>query len=127
MGRTDSRALGIPAVTTLAIAAVSFVLAPGLWFEWFDVLTANREVTTDLYLGPLWLRAGLAAVVCWWAGRTDRAWLVPIAIALSLGHLWISGLSIALAAVSIFWLAARERYERRLAEMASETAGTVDS
>ena len=112
VGRRDWRGLVIASGTTLVIAAVSFVVVPGLWFEWLGVLTDNRAVTTDLYLGPLWLRAGLATGVCWWAGRTNRSWLVPIAVALSLGHLWISGLSIAIASVSLFWLSARERYAR---------------
>ena len=39
--RREWRPLGIALGTTLAISAVSFVLAPGLWTSWFDLLAGG--------------------------------------------------------------------------------------
>lgn len=83
-------ALGISAL----IAAVSFVAAPNLWFQWRDVLIANQNPTIDIWQlpGPLAVRVLIAAAIVVWGARTDRAWTVPVAAAIALpvarGAIW---------------------------------------
>jgi len=101
VGRRDGHGLAVAVGVTGAIAGVTFVVAPGLWVEWVGVLRDNAHVRAQLDLGPLPLRMALAALACWWAGRTGRAWVVPVAVALSAGHVWVGSLSVAVAAV---WL-----------------------
>lgn len=103
IGRRDWRGLTRAGGVTLLLIGLTYLLAPGLWGEWVSLLLANSGVATEVDLGPLWLRAPLAVMICWWAGRTNRAWLVPIAVAFSLGHVWVSSLSIMVASIPLFW------------------------
>jgi hypothetical protein len=107
VGRGDARGLAIAAGTTGAIAAVTFVVAPGLWLDWIGVLRDNEDVRTQFDLGPLPLRMGLAGVACWWAGRRGRAWVVPIAVAVSAGHVWMGSLAVGVAAIALWRRTAR--------------------
>ncbi|HEX7473684.1 MAG TPA: glycosyltransferase family 87 protein [Candidatus Limnocylindrales bacterium] len=88
--RREWRSLAIAIGVTAAIAGVSFVLAPRLWTDWFDLLGRNRDVDFRLATlpGPLALRVALAAVLIAWGGRTDRRWTVPVgaAIAVPVGY-----------------------------------------
>lgn len=100
VARGEWRRFTIAAGTTGVIALVSFVIAPSLWFEWAGVLFANRGVSTDLpTMPPAPLRLAVAAVLVWFGARRGYAWLVPIAVTLSMGHLWVSTLSIAVGAL----------------------------
>lgn len=101
VGRRDWHGLAVATAATGAIVVITGLLAPGLWLEWFGVLRDNTGVQAQLELGPLPVRMALAALACWWAGRTGRAWVVPVAVALSAGHVWVGSLSVAVAAV---WL-----------------------
>lgn len=88
--RREWRSLAIAIGVTAAIAGVSFVLAPRLWTDWFDLLGRNRDVDFRLATlpGPLAVRVALAAVLIAWGGRTDRRWTVPVgaAIAVPVGY-----------------------------------------
>lgn len=87
--RREWRPLGIAIGTTAVVAAVSFVIAPGLWFDW---IAALRETGDPTYMAPLipWplaVRLPLAAILVAWGARTDRAWTVPLAAGLALPQL----------------------------------------
>jgi hypothetical protein len=83
--RREWRSLGIALGVTAAIVGVSLVLAPQLWFAWFDVLARNRDTGFRLAVvpGSLWLRVAIGAVIVAWGARTDRRWTVPIGAALA--------------------------------------------
>src|SRR3989442_982152 len=87
--RGEWRALAIALGATALIIAVSFAIAPRLWFDWAEVLSKNGGTTVSLPTlpGPLWLRVLAGGVIVVWGAPTDRRWTVPVgaAIAVPLG------------------------------------------
>ncbi len=87
-GRRDWRALGVAAGVGAAVLAVSFAVSPDMWRAYVELL-----VSVD-GRGTL-PRAVAAAALIWWAGRTDRPWLVlcalvlcsPLVLAYAFGYL----------------------------------------
>ena len=88
--RRDWRALAWAGGATAVIVAVSFVVAPRLWFDWANVLMRNREATVPIWTlsGPLWLRVAVGAGITALGARTDRAWTVPVGAAIALPVAW---------------------------------------
>ena len=107
-GRRDWRGLAIALGFTAAIVAIGFAIAPGLWLDWFQSLTLAAAAPTSPGVPPLVLRLPIAAGLAFWAGRTGRAWVVPIAVFLALPILWLQGLAILTASFPLWW--ERERW-----------------
>jgi hypothetical protein len=89
--RREWRALAIALGCTATIAAISFLLAPGLWQEWFGVLLVNASgpaggLSVPL---PITLRMPVALAIVVWGGLTDRPWTVPLAAFAMLPVIWI--------------------------------------
>jgi hypothetical protein len=99
------RSLLIALGATLAIVAVSFVTASGLWIEWVEVLTGNvdRPIPTEIAIipGPLWARTAVAGVVALIGGWRGWYWTVPVAATLALPVPWSSGLSVLVALIAL--------------------------
>ena len=100
--RLEWRPLGIALGTSAAIAFVSFLLAPGLWFDWVDSLVANsgRETGMRFDVVPLPVRLAGGVLILLWGARTDRRWTVPIAVFLASPTIWPGTGAILVAAVS---------------------------
>ena len=79
------------------IAAISFALAPNLWFEWLARMRGDTGTAGDTYLLVLVARVVAAAVLVFVAGLIGRAWLIPIAVLVSLPILWPDSLALLLA------------------------------
>jgi hypothetical protein len=107
--RAEWRQLATALGLTLAIAAVSFVLVPGLWFAWIERLTAGTGTAGRAYMlflvGRLIFAAGLVVV----GARTDRAWVVPVAATIAVPIIWPDSLAMLLAAVPLVRLRASRR------------------
>lgn len=102
--RTFAQALAIVG----ALAAVSFALAPGLWFDWMRLLVDNIGVgSAPPHLGghsrvPILVRLPVALALLAWGARTGRSWTVPLACGIAMPVLWISAaIAFALAAWKI--------------------------
>ncbi len=93
--RDDPRGLARGLAVAAAIVLVSFVLAPGLWFDYARFITTVSTFDSGWYnLGasvPLWLRLALAAAAAIAALRWG--WLAAVAATLALPVLWFHGLS----------------------------------
>lgn len=109
--RREWRQLATALGMTLAISAVSFVLAPGLWFAWVERLTGDTGTAGSGYMLLLVGRLVLAALLVAVGARTDRAWLVPVAATIAVPILWPDSLAMLLAAVPLV----REQGSRRAA------------
>ena len=97
--RREWRALMIAVGATLAIAVVSFAIAPQLWFDWVTRLTGDTGTAGSGYMALLVARLALAAALVAVAARFDRAWVVPVAATIAVPILWPDSLAMLLAAV----------------------------
>lgn len=118
--RREWRNLAIALGATAAISAVSFVVAPGLWFRWLEILGAATKAPDHVFIVPIpvWARLIPAVLLVGWGALTDRRWTVPVASMLALPILWVNGLAMLVAVIPLAsrlvgespasrWLAAR--------------------
>ena len=81
--RGEWRRLAGFAGTALTLLAVSFALDPALWSQWFEFLLENSNSTPGIdFVPPLVYRLPVGLAVLVFAARTDRRWLVPVAMLL---------------------------------------------
>jgi hypothetical protein len=88
--RREWRNLAIALGTTAAIVAVSFVIAPNLWFDWYTVLKNNStypEPTFAIHILPLIPRLVIAAVMVVVAAHYDARWVLPIAVVVAMPYI----------------------------------------
>ena len=84
--------------------AVSLVISPRSWLEWFGVVDSSVGKTSGTWAAlpvPLWFRLPIAVAVVTWGARTNRRWAVPVAAMLALPALWYGGLTILLAIIPL--------------------------
>ena len=87
--RREWRALGWATGVTLLIVTVGALIDQNLWLDWLEALLRGPHTyETGHPLGPLAVRIGIAALGVAYAARTDRAWLVPIAMVIAVPGLW---------------------------------------
>lgn len=83
--RAEWRRLAIAIGVTAAIALASFVWKSGDWFAWVQFLTSTTPPTYDDVLPvALPFRLAAAAALIIWGARTNRSWVLPIAVGLSI-------------------------------------------
>jgi hypothetical protein len=94
---------GLAAVVTIVGAGASFVAAPALWGDWLSVVFGpgpGGPYATSVPI-PLFIRLPAAIAVLWWAARTDRPWLVPLACLIALPVIWFNGVSMLLGCAAL--------------------------
>ena len=99
--RREWRSLAVACAVTAAITLISVALDPASWRAWIDILLTSSSTPADTpgwYLAvPLAIRLPIALVVVVVAAATDRKWLLPVAVTLSLPVLWFNGLAVLVA------------------------------
>lgn len=115
--RREWRSLAIALGVTAAIVIVGVLLAPGMWIDWVRSLASFAAAQPPTSVPPLGVRLPIAAVLAFWAGRTGRAWIVPVAVFLALPVLWLQGLAILTASFPLWW--ERARWQRPTSEGAT--------
>lgn len=110
LARREWRSALIALGTAAIIAAVSFAAGPDLWVAWLDRMRGDTGTAGNTYLFVLVARIGAAALLVIVAGLIGRAWLIPIAVLVSLPILWPDSLAILLAC---FPLIATDRRRRQ--------------
>ena len=97
--------LAIALGVTAALAALAFVLAPGLWPAWINYIlgTGLTPDTGTAYVMPIpfLIRFPAAVLLVTWGARTNRAWTLPTASMLALPVLWLVGLAMLTAAFAV--------------------------
>jgi glycosyl transferase family 87 len=94
---------GLAVTVSLIGAGLSFVAAPALWGDWLSIIFGEDPggpYATSVPV-PLIIRVPVAVALLWWAARTDRPWLVPIACMAALPVIWFNGLSMLLGAAAL--------------------------
>ena len=112
--RGEWRRFALAVGGTAAIAAISFVVAPTLWREYVSTMVDNLSYDPGHPYPvpiPLPIRTAAAAILVWYAARTDRSWLVPFAAVLALPIIWFHGLAVLVACIPLW------REDRRRAEL----------
>jgi hypothetical protein len=101
--RREWRAFAIAVGGTALIVAVSFAIAPDLWRDWIDLLISNAGTSSGVQVIPLPLaaRLAIAAVIIAFAGRTNRAWLLPVGVMLAMPNIWPSTLAVLVACIPL--------------------------
>lgn len=106
VGRREWRPLLIATGATAAVSLVSFLIGPGLWFQWFDSLRANTGVVVPSYAvaipGPVLVRMVIGFVLALVAGLLGWRWVVPIAGFVALPVPWLSGLSMLAGSIALW-------------------------
>jgi hypothetical protein len=103
VARREWRSLAIALGATALVSAVSYVLVPQLWSEWFAVLSNSSDappVNTLLPL-PLGVRVALAAVIVLIGGIRGWAWTIPVAMVVAQPVFWTAGLAVLVAIVPL--------------------------
>ena len=90
------------AATAIVIAVTAF-LAPGLWGEWFGLLSSSTGSSTveGSVPIPLILRMPVAMAVIAVAALGGRRWLLPIGVLLAMPVIWWGSLALLTACVAL--------------------------
>ena len=112
--RREWRSLAIALGTTAAIVAVSWLIDPGLWRAWFDLLLreAGGPPAPGSIQIPLLVRLPIAGLLAGYAGYTSRKWLLPVVALIAMPVLWWGSLSVLIGC----FLIERGRLERIVVE-----------
>jgi hypothetical protein len=103
--RGEWRKFAIATGATLAIAAVSFVIAPDLWRQYVATMVDNLAYDPGHPYPvpiPLPIRMAISAAIVWWGARTDRPWTVAVAATFSLPIIWFHGFTVLLAMIPMW-------------------------
>jgi hypothetical protein len=107
--RREWRSLAIALGSTVLVAALSFVFAPGLWFDWIRSLIDNAGVSVPwpYFPVPLIVRAPIAAAIVAFGATRNWRWTVPVAAAVGMPALWPVNLTILVAVLPLSSLTSR--------------------
>jgi hypothetical protein len=109
--RREWLAFSLAIAATLAVIAATAVLAPGLWAQWFQLLTSSTGSSTvpGSIPVPLILRLPVAIAVIVFAAWRGWRWLLPIGVLLAMPVIWWGSLALLTACVAL----KREEIEAR--------------
>jgi hypothetical protein len=127
--RGEWRKFAIAVGATVAIAAVSFVVAPDLWRQYVQTMVDNLAYDPGHPYPipiPLPVRMVAAVGVVAWGARRDRRWAVPVAVTMSLPIIWIHGFAVLLAMIPL-WRDDRRRRAARDPESSTWSGQPVSS
>ena len=126
--RREWFAFSLASAATLAVIAATALLTPGLWAEWFQLLTSSTGSSTVAGSVPIPLiaRLPLAIAVVVFAAWRGQRWLLPIGVLLAMPVIWWGSLALLTACVALkrdeietrfdaLLVAVEDRYHARVA------------
>lgn len=92
LARGEWSALARAVAGTAAVVAVSVAISPHLWLDWLRFLLDQAAVSGGaagytFIPGPVF-RLPVALLLVVWAARTDRVWLLPVAMLVATPFIW---------------------------------------
>lgn len=102
--RGEWRKLAIAIGVTGGIVGLSMAASWSLWNDWFAFLRVSADHSVGIQLIPLPLiaRVPIGAGIALFAGLTNRAWLVPIAVMVALPNVWTTSTALLAASVALW-------------------------
>ncbi len=98
LARREWASLFAAAGATAALALASAVVAPDLWSRWWQTIMGSLYVHgPEIAWIPLLPRIPVAVVLTWFAGRTDRPWIVPLAVIVGMPHVFLQSFAVTAA------------------------------
>jgi len=122
--RREWRNFAVAVGTTAAIFGLGYLIAPAQWTEWLRSLAISAQGAQVGDLPALILRLPLAALLVWYAARTDRAWLVPFGCLLAMPTIWLQSSALLTACFPLWW--DRARWQRTPAADPAPPADTPE-
>ncbi len=101
--RREWRSLVIALGATALVLAVSFLILPGQWRAWVELLVANQGKggTWAAIPIPLLVRLPIGVLLVVWGAPRNQRWTVPVCAMLALPALWYGSLSLLLAVIPL--------------------------
>jgi len=100
--RREWRNLALALGATLAVTLAGVLVAPHMWYEWYQSLRVTGPATGSNQVAlPLPLRLVIAVVLVTWGARTDRRWTVVVAATFALPTMWFHGLAMLMGIVAL--------------------------
>ena len=101
--RREWRALAIALGATALLLGVSFLLLPGQWRAWVELLIENQGKggTWAAIPIPLLVRGPIGVLLIIWGAPRNQRWTVPVGAMLALPALWYGSLSMLLAVIPL--------------------------
>ena len=101
--RREWRQLAVAVGATTAVVAVSYIVLPGAWQSWIDLLVSNtgKGGTWAAIPIPLVIRGPLGVLLIAWGAPRNQRWVVPVGAMLALPALWYGSLSMLLGVIPL--------------------------
>ncbi len=101
--RREWRSLSIALGATAAVLLVSYLVMPGQWRAWVELLVANQGKggTWAAIPIPLLIRGPIGVLLIIWGAPRNQRWTVPVGAMLALPALWYGSLSMLLAVIPL--------------------------
>lgn len=110
--RREWRRLAVALGVTAAVTVVSLALTPDLWLAWIDRMRGDTGTAGGPYMAIFLARVVAGVAIVAYAGWRGRAWLIPLAVVISLPILWPDSLAILLACFPLLANQSRARSPR---------------
>jgi hypothetical protein len=113
--------LAVAMAATAAVIAITAILTPGLWADWFALLrssTGSSTVPGSVPI-PFVIRLPIAVLVIVYAARRGERWLLPVGVLLAMPVIWWGSLAILVACVALRRDAIEGRVDRALGVLES--------
>lgn len=100
--RGEWRKALIPIAIAGALAAISFVVNPQLWFDWVRwIQIGTLPVGSWPFPWPIWARLPFSLALVIWGARTNRPWTVVVAAGFALPRLYFQSPAILVAVIPL--------------------------
>jgi hypothetical protein len=109
VARGEWRQLAIALGATFAVLTISWAIDPDAWQGWIAMLLRFQFPTAadGVYLPvPVWVRLPIVVLLIAWGARTNRRWVLPIGVCLSLPTVWVNTPTILIAVLPLTALGA---------------------
>lgn len=103
--RREWRQLAWAVGLSATLAAVSATIDPNAWHQWGAALESNSRLSLNMLSDviPLTVRLPIGAALVLWGALGNRAWVIPVAVVVSMPVVWPGAAAVLIVLVSSRW------------------------